>query len=180
MHWQIFAAIVLAVIAGLLTNTEVPAGARAYATYEFFGRIFLNSLQMLIVPLIVSSIIVGIAGISRSGGLGRLGSKTVGFYLITTLLAVLVGLMFVNLTDPGLEDGQPVREALNLAAEGIDVRERVGEGSLSDLTELFVRMVPRNIVDSARIPASTLRNRCSCSRRQSQLRSCSTCSLRYR
>ncbi|MFN2301883.1 MAG: dicarboxylate/amino acid:cation symporter [Gammaproteobacteria bacterium] len=149
MHWQIFAAIVLAVIAGLLTNTEVPAGARAYATYEFFGRIFLNSLQMLIVPLIVSSIIVGIAGISRSGGLGRLGSKTVGFYLITTLLAVLVGLMFVNLTDPGLEDGQPVREALNLAAEGIDVRERVGEGSLSDLTELFVRMVPRNIVDSA-------------------------------
>lgn len=150
LHWQIFAAILLAVGAGLATDLDTTTGARAYATYDFFGRIFLNALQMLIVPLIVSSIIVGIAGISRSGGLGRLGSMTVGFYVLTTLLAVLIGLVFVNFTDPGLDsDGQPVGDELALTAAEVDVRARVGEGSLTDLTEMFVRMVPRNVVDSA-------------------------------
>ncbi|MEX1272866.1 MAG: dicarboxylate/amino acid:cation symporter [Gammaproteobacteria bacterium] len=151
LHWQIFAAILLAIAAGWATGEDGRTlGIHWYSVYDFVGRIFLNALKMLIVPLIVSSIIVGIAGIAKSGRLGMLGAKTVGFYLTTTLLAVLAGLVLVNIVDPGLSsDGRALGDELALTAETIDVRERVGEGSLSDLTELFVRIVPENIVASA-------------------------------
>ena len=151
LHWQILAAILLAIIAGWASGEDGRTlGIHWFSIYDFVGRIFINALKMLIVPLIVSSIIVGIAGIAKSGRLGMLGVKTVGFYLMTTMLAVLMGLLLVNLVDPGLDsDGNPVRDVLALEAQEIDVRARVAEGSLSDLTELFVRMVPENIVDSA-------------------------------
>lgn len=152
LHWQILAAIALAVVAGILSGEEGRAlGIHWYAVYDFVGRIFINALKMLIVPLIVSSIIVGIAGIAKSGRLGALGGKTVGFYLITTLLAVLAGLALVNIVQPGLQDGQPVRDQLALDVPEAEVRAQVGEegGSLSDLSELFVRMVPENVVHAA-------------------------------
>lgn len=151
LHWQILAAILLAVVAGSLAGEEGRTlGIHWFPVFDFVGRIFINALKMLIVPLIVSSIIVGIAGIAKSGRLGQLGAKTVGFYLITTLLAVLMGLVLVNAVNPGIDAaGQPVGDQLALEAETVDVRARVSEGSLGDLTELFVRMVPENIVRSA-------------------------------
>ena len=118
LHWQILAAILLAIGAGWLTAYAVGQdhgfGSGSLAVYDFFGRIFINALKMLIVPLIVSSIIVGIAGIAHSGRLGAMGGKTIGFYLLTTLLAVLLGLFLINLTAPGLSDGVPVGPDLGL------------------------------------------------------------------
>ncbi len=151
LHWQILAAILLAIVAGWASGEDGRTlGIHWFSIYDFVGRIFLNALKMLIVPLIVSSIIVGIAGIAKSGRLGMLGVKTVGFYLTTTLLAVLMGLLLVNMVNPGLDsEGNPVRDVLALEAETVDVRSRVAEGSMTDLVELFVRMVPENIVDSA-------------------------------
>ncbi len=150
LHWQILAAIVLAIGAGWASGEDARTlGIHWFSVYDFLGRIFINALKMLIVPLIVSSIIVGIAGIAKSGRLGMLGAKTVGFYLTTTLLAVLAGLVLVSIVNPGVQDGQPVGDELALTVGTSDVRERVGEGSLTDLVELFVRMVPENIVASA-------------------------------
>ena len=94
LHWQILIAIILGGLAGWLTgDTFTVAGVSAYGVYEFVGTLFLNALKMLIVPLIAASIIVGVAGIGSSGNLGRLGSKTMGFYLLTTMAAILVGLV---------------------------------------------------------------------------------------
>jgi Na+/H+-dicarboxylate symporter len=76
LHWQILIALVLAVIVGNLTGTDATLfGVSFYDMFAFVGSLFLNALKMLIVPLIVSSIIVGIAGIGSSGSLGRLGGK---------------------------------------------------------------------------------------------------------
>ena len=61
--------------------------------YDFVGTLFLNALKMLIVPLIVSSIIVGVAGIGSGGNLGALGGKTLLYYATTSLLAIVVGLL---------------------------------------------------------------------------------------
>ncbi|MBW3566501.1 MAG: dicarboxylate/amino acid:cation symporter, partial [Proteobacteria bacterium] len=114
------------------------------------GTIFLNALKMIIVPLIFSSILVGIAGIGRGKDLGRLGGKTIGFYLFTGLLAVLIGLAYVNLVQPGYENGEPVRDQLALEADKQDVKaELKGTGGLGELVDLFVRMVPENIVETA-------------------------------
>ena len=83
LHWQIIIALVLAVIVGSLTGKEAGLfGVSFYAIFQFVGKLFLNALKMLIVPLIVSSIIVGIAGIGSSSALGRLGGKTLLYYMM--------------------------------------------------------------------------------------------------
>ena len=82
LHWQILIAIIVATIAGLLTGTDASLlGVNFYAIYVFVGALFLNALKMIIVPLVVSSIITGIAGIGDSKNLGRLGGKTILFML---------------------------------------------------------------------------------------------------
>jgi proton glutamate symport protein len=150
LHWQILIAIVLAGIAGWLAGeTATIATVRWYSVFDFFGTLFINALKMLIVPLISSSIIVGVAGIGSSGNLGRLGGKTLLFYALTTLAAILVGLILVNLVKPGIADGQPVRELLALQADTGDLIERVGERGAGDIVEIFQRMVPTNIVRAA-------------------------------
>jgi proton glutamate symport protein len=150
LHWQIFIALLLGVMAGLMTGAEsVWLGLRIYAFYEFAGTLFLNALKMLIVPLIFSSIVVGISGVSNQGGVGRLGSKTLAYYLFTSTIAIIVGLTLVNLVQPGMVDGQPAKAMLGLSAETANVLEQVKGRSGGDVIAVFLRMVPPNIVRAA-------------------------------
>jgi Na+/H+-dicarboxylate symporter len=151
LHWQILIALVLAVLAGYLSGTEGELlGIELYAVYVFIGALFMNALKMIIVPLIISSIITGVSGVGGSQGLGRLGGKTVIFYTISSLLAILTGLILVNLLSPGIIDGEPAREVLGLSQEAADEAvEKVQGRSASDLTDVFLSMVPPNIVLAA-------------------------------
>lgn len=151
LHWQILIAIVLAGIAGWLSGTEAGIGpVTFYGIYDFLGTIFIKALKMIIVPLIFSSILIGIAGVGRAKDLGKLGGKTVAFYLITGLMAVLIGLAYVNIVQPGLENGEPVRDQLALEVTQQEVGEELrGSGGLGELVNLFVRMVPENVVATA-------------------------------
>lgn len=150
LHWQILIAIILAVIVGQLAGETTAIGSvPLHEIFDFVGTIFINALKMLIVPLIMSSIIVGVAGIGSSGNLGRLGGKTLMFYVITTLSAILVGLLFVNLVQPGVVDGEPARELLALDADTDDLVARVGDKGAGDVVEIFMRMVPANVVEAA-------------------------------
>lgn len=153
LHWQILIAIVLAVIAGSLTGTSANiAGVTFYAVYEFVGGLFMNGLKMVIVPLVFASIVCGVAGIGGdSHNLSRLGGKTLGFYLISSVLAILVGLLIVNLIEPGVVDGQPAGEILNLdnSAELEAKLAKVEGRGLADVVQIFSRMIPPNIVDAA-------------------------------
>jgi Na+/H+-dicarboxylate symporter len=150
LHWQILIALGLAVIAGMLTGTTAAIfDVRFYDIYVFVGQLFLNALKMIIVPLIVSSIIVGIAGIGNRHGIGRLGGKTILFYASTSLLAILVGLAVVNLTTPGVVDGQPAKEIIGLSADTSEITEKVAGKSSSDVVDIFLRMIPVNVIDAA-------------------------------
>jgi Na+/H+-dicarboxylate symporter len=150
LHWQILIAILLAVIAGLISGKEgTVLGIRAYEIYDFFGTLFISALLMIIVPLIVSSIIIGIAGIAREGRLGAMGGKTLGFYLGTGLIAVLVGLIAVNMIRPGFSNGEPVGERLALEVAPTEVAEDIGEGGIGELVDIFIRMIPQNVVKAA-------------------------------
>jgi Na+/H+-dicarboxylate symporter len=150
LHWQILIALVLAVVAGHLTAEDTTLfDVRIVAAYDFIGTLFLNALKMLIVPLIVSSIIVGVASIGSSGDLGRLGGKTIAFYLTSSLLAILAGLILVNLIEPGIVDGEPAAELLALNADGDDVAARIGATDAGAVVEIFLRMVPPNVVSAA-------------------------------
>ena len=150
LHWQILIALVLAVGVGLLTGTEAGLfGVTFYAMFDFIGQLFLNALKMLIVPLIVSSILVGIAGIGGSGGLGRMGGKTLLYYMTTSLLAILVGLLVVNLVTPGFIDGQPARDLIGFTEDVSGFADKVEGKGAGDIVEVFLRMVPTNIVAAA-------------------------------
>jgi len=141
---------VLAVFAGLFSGTDAGLfGVSFYSVYEFFGSLFLNALKMLIVPLIISSIIVGMMGIGCGDDLGRLGGKTLAYYASTSFLAIMTGLILVNLTMPGISDGQPIKDIIGLADVPQAISDKVEGKGAGDIVAVFLRMVPPNIVSAA-------------------------------
>lgn len=95
LHWQILIALVLAVLYGAFLGDYVYVVA-------WMGDVFLRALKMVIVPLILSSIISGVTSIGNAENLGRLGIKTIGYYLATSTIAIFTGLFFVNWLKPGV------------------------------------------------------------------------------
>lgn len=145
LHWQILIALALAAIMGSLTGTEgTVLGIHWLAVYTFIGTLFLNALKMIVVPLVVSAIITGIGNIGTQGGFGRLGGKTLTYYVATSFIAILIGLVLVNVIQPGVSDNPaPVIEANE------QVTQAVAGKSAGDVVDVFLRMVPTNIVDAA-------------------------------
>lgn len=151
LHWQILLALFLAVIAGILAGkTASIFDITYYSIFTFFGALFMNALKMIIIPLIVSSIIVGVAGIGGSDGLARMGGRTLLYYASTSLFAILIGLFFVNAISPGIIDGQPAQQVLGLdAAQAKIAAAKVSERGVGDIADVFLNMIPANIVDAA-------------------------------
>tara|TARA_B100001250_G_scaffold398625_1_gene407097 strand:+ start:3998 stop:5227 length:1230 start_codon:yes stop_codon:yes gene_type:complete len=94
LHWQIMIALISAVIAGSIFGDYVQR-------IDFIGALFIKALKMIIVPLIGTSIITGIASIGQTGNIGRLGGRTFSYYISSSLLAIVVGLVLVNAIRPG-------------------------------------------------------------------------------
>ncbi|MFU8847308.1 MAG: dicarboxylate/amino acid:cation symporter [Opitutales bacterium] len=154
LHWQILLALGLAALFGLLILPHASDGFRSatIAFCEFLGTLFMNALKMVIVPLIVASIIAGVMHLGSEKGVGRLGGKTLLYYTASGALAVLVGLLVVNIIGPGRVDTETAQallgEAKTTASEQglMGVVEGKGAG---DIVEVFLRMFPANIVDAA-------------------------------
>lgn len=145
LHWQILIALVLAALMGTLTGTEATiAGVSWLGIYTFIGTLFLNALKMIVVPLVVSAIITGIAAIAQQGGFGRLGLKTLSYYAMTSFISIMIGLFLVNLIQPGVSD-QPPPELTPQA----EVVEKIEGRGMGDIAEVFLRMIPTNIVAAA-------------------------------
>ncbi|WP_303905423.1 dicarboxylate/amino acid:cation symporter [Thiohalomonas denitrificans] len=149
LHWQIFIALGLAVPAGFSAGQDAGLfGITFYQLFDFVGTLFLNALKMLIVPLVVAAIVTGVAGVGGARGLGRLGSRTVLYYFSTSLLAILVGLVLVNLFAPGVVNGDP-GEVFGFSADTSQIEQRVAGRGMGDVAEVFLRMVPANVVAAA-------------------------------
>jgi len=114
LHWQIFIALVLGLTFGFMSRGMHFEGF-VINKVAVFGVVFLRGLRMIIVPLIVSSIISGVTSIGSAKNLGRMGLKTFTYYISTSLFAIIVGLVMVNLIQPGV--GAQV--GLQAAPEGL-------------------------------------------------------------
>ncbi len=100
LHWQIFGALVAGVFFAFLSRRF---GFELFVEQvSVLGTIFLRALRMIIVPLIVSSIIAGVTGLGNAANFGRMSAKTFSYYITTSLLAIMTGLIFVNLIRPGI------------------------------------------------------------------------------
>ncbi|MCL2744481.1 MAG: dicarboxylate/amino acid:cation symporter, partial [Planctomycetaceae bacterium] len=123
LHWQILIAIVLACVFGYWFPDEVPYVA-------WMGDLFLRMLTMVVIPLVFCSIVAAMTGIRGGKKLQRLGTKTVALYFVTTLLAILTGLILVNLIRPGA--GLNIIRCEEVAATALQ-SQTLGEALFSNL-----------------------------------------------
>lgn len=130
LHYQILIALMLAFLVGYFAPNQV-------GYISWMGNLFLKALKMIIVPLIFSSIASGIASMGSGGQLGRLGLKTFGYYLATSIFAILTGLIFVNLIRPGIGANLGFSEKI----EGLATEQLTFQQTLMNI-------VPSNIYDA--------------------------------
>ena len=134
LHWQILIALIAGAGAGFLLGDSV-------LQLEFIGTLFLKGLKMIIVPLIATSIISGVSGIGNAGNIGRLGGKTFIYYVTTSLLAILTGLVLVNLIQPGVGAQLGLQEQPEQLADSL---AQFGDSPAQALKRLLLDMVPSN------------------------------------
>ena len=130
LHWQILIAIFLAIIVGLVFPNQVKY-------IGWMGTIFLRLLKMIVVPLVFFSLVSGISNIGSGSNLGRIGLKTLVYYFSTSLIAILTGLFFVNIIQPG----KNIELSPGSSAELPDL-------IATPLSETLMNIVPENIVDA--------------------------------
>ncbi len=100
LHWQIIAGLVLGLLVGVLA-VNFGFGELVTDWLAPLGTIFVNLLKLIAIPLILASLVVGVTSLSDTSKLSRIGGKTIGIYLGTTVIALLIGLTVVNLVQPG-------------------------------------------------------------------------------
>jgi len=150
LHWKIIIGLVLGLIFGVLAAAN---GWSGFTTNWIapFGIIFINLLKLIAVPLVLSSLITGVASLSDLKKLSRIGGKTITIYIVTTTIAVTIGLVSVNLLKPG--DTVPedmkvkLQETYKSAASGkLEAADQIKERRP---LQPIVDMVPSNFFSSA-------------------------------
>jgi Na+/H+-dicarboxylate symporter len=132
----IFAAMILGIFAGLWITPE----STLYAVADFFGQLFMNALKLVIVPLVASSIITGVAKLGEEKEVAILGVKAFGWFLSLTALATLIGLATVLLMNPGAGVAA-VEGAVAQKAASCSIPEKLGE--------IALKFFPPNIIHAA-------------------------------
>jgi len=146
LHWQILLFLVLGAAWGLV----IPAsGGLALTAAELSGDLFLSAMKMLIVPLIGSSLIGAAAGMAQREGFARLGLKTMAWYMGTGLIAVTIGMVLVNLIQPGIGVGVDLQATAELQAASETVSARAEGRSGADLLNVLRMLVPENVIGAA-------------------------------
>lgn len=147
LHWQILGALVLALICGFIFEPGHTISDGVLSVFDFVGGLFLNALKMIVVPLIIATIVLGIANMANQDAFGRVGLKTVGLYLLTGFLAVISGLLFVNLIAPGVTEHATALVA-NLG-DTSNIMAKVEGRTAGDLISIIERAIPANIFTAA-------------------------------
>ncbi|WP_417237953.1 dicarboxylate/amino acid:cation symporter [Bizionia sp.] len=151
LHWQIILGMVLGVAFALIMS-KFEFGSQIITDWvKPFGTIFINLLKLIAVPLILASLIKGVSDLKDISKLSKMGGRTIGIYIVTTLIAVSIGLAVVNIIQPGKSISEETRtelvESYKSDAEGkiADAEKQKNAGPLQALEDL----VPSNIFQAA-------------------------------
>jgi len=152
LHWKILIGLLLGVVVAF-ASSFLGLSKFVINWIDPFGQIFIRLLKMIAVPLVMFSIIKGVSGLTDISKLGRIAAKTFGFYIITTLLAVCLGLLLVNAIQPGNKLSQVKKEQLQKNVESFDTKglkkvegkKKDAEAMKGSPLKFFVDMVPDNI-----------------------------------
>ena len=150
LHWKIIIGLVLGLIYGVFSASY---GWGTFTTNWIapFGTVFINLLKLIAVPLVFASLVTGVASLSDTKKLSRIGGKTIMIYLSTTIISVFIGLILVNSFQPGSQIPETMKTELqgtykkNLDAKTGNAEKVKKRGPLKP----FVDMVPSNVISSA-------------------------------
>lgn len=150
LHWKILIGLFLGLIWGLMASM---AGLGDFtASYiRPVGTIFIDLLRLIAVPLVLCSLVVGVASLNDMTRLSRMGGKTVGIYIVTTMLAVSIGLTVVNVVKPGATLPEETRTVL-MESYGERAEDRssvAAQVQQRNLLEFFADMIPENFFQAA-------------------------------
>ena len=152
LHWKIILGMFLGVSFGFLMSNFDQTGKDIISDWiKPFGTIFINALKLIAIPLILASLIKGISDLKDISKLSKMGGITITTYLITTVIAVSVGLAIVNVVKPGNSISDETRvELLNAYEDDADKkREAAAETKNSGPLQPIIDIVPSNIISAA-------------------------------
>jgi len=147
LYWQILIGMLSGVLLGLILSQFEWGSPFVQNWIKPFGNIFINSLKLIAIPLILGSLIKGVSDLKDISQLSKIGLKTISLYITTTLVAVSVGLLIVNIIAPGQHISEETRTELisEYAGEAtqkqMDAQQKREEGPLQALENI----VPENI-----------------------------------
>ena len=151
LHWKIIIGMVLGVIAGWVA-IQFSGGKEFIVDWvKPFGTIFINALKLIAVPLIIASLIKGISDLKDISKLSQMGGRTIGTYIFTTVVAVVLGLLLVNLLQPGSGITPDTREQLMAEFAG-DAQAKISlaeDQKNAGPLQALVDLVPSNIFGAA-------------------------------
>ncbi|WP_375560761.1 dicarboxylate/amino acid:cation symporter [Bernardetia sp. OM2101] len=150
LHWQIIIGMILGVVFGI---SAVLMGWSGFVAdwIQPWGKIFVNSLKMIAMPLVFISLIQGIASMSDISKLSRLGTRTIVIYLITTVVAITIGLVLANVIQPGKAFSEEKRAefAQKYEAKTKSSKEKALAVKESNPLQPIIDIVPDNVVAAA-------------------------------
>jgi Na+/H+-dicarboxylate symporter len=153
LHWQVLTALILASISGLTISVggwQDTGGATALVSAcDFIGTAFMNALRMVVVPLVATSIIAGMLQMGGERDFARLGIKTLAYYTLSGLLAIIIGLLVVNVMQPGNVSPEVASQILGQAQSSEAFADKVEGRGTGDLVGILLRMIPTNIFETA-------------------------------
>ena len=153
LHWKILIGLVLGVLFGYVAK-QIDGGVNFVKDWvEPFGTVFINLLKMIAIPLIIASLIKGVSDLRDMSKLSKIGGRTMGIYIFTTMMATALGLLFVNIIQPGAGVSEGTRQALMSQVQGnADAMKKIDAGiqaaaKQADASPLqvLVDIVPDNI-----------------------------------
>ena len=151
LHWQILLGMVAGVLLGvLMTNFE--GGKEIVQDWiKPFGTIFINSLKLIAIPLILAALITGVADLKDISKLSKMGGRTIAIYVTTTVIAVSIGILLVNIVKPGNSITETTRIEMveNYGGDTTKYKEEAKNQKESGPLQALVDLVPQNIFESA-------------------------------
>jgi len=151
LHWQIIIGMVLGVLFGIVM-TQFDWGRDLTRDWvKPFGVIFINSLKLIAVPLILASLIKGVSDLKDISKLSAMGGRTIGLYIITTIIAVSIGLALVNFIKPGNSISDKTRQELveNYSGHTAKYKLQAAKQKESGPLQALEDLVPSNIFNAA-------------------------------
>ncbi len=147
LHWSILLGMILGVLVGIIFTT-FEAGPKIISHWvKPFGTIFINALKLIAMPLILGSLIKGVSDLKDISKLSKMGGRTIGIYIITTIVAVMIGLVMVNAIKPGTSISEETRQNLITAYQSDAEEKQAIAKQQKDAGPLqaLVDLVPDNI-----------------------------------